>query len=205
MYLPPNDTWILEAIRYSPLATLVTCGDTGVFATHLPVILDPEQSEPTTLQGLRLLGHMNRVNPHWPAVRDGDQALLIFQGPHGYVSPTVYRTSPAAPTWNFVAVHVRGRIAPLARGRETWQVVRSTVDTLERDVGTGWDPTDSVEYLKQLLPGVGAFRLVATTVDGMFKLSQEKSSVVRKLVADSFTDRERNTALALAELMHRID
>ncbi|WP_372343069.1 FMN-binding negative transcriptional regulator [Streptomyces sp. KL116D] len=60
------------------------------------------------LPGTTLLGHLNRANPHWAALETGSVLLLTFTGPHSYVSPTVYEKSPAAPTWNFTSVHVRG-------------------------------------------------------------------------------------------------
>ena len=209
MYRQPDSGWLADLIRRNPLALLVTSGTqaTGPFATHLPAIRDPstvgEQWAPN-LAGATLLGHLNRANPHWSALRTGDVALLTFTGPHAYVSPTVYRMTPAAPTWNFTAVHVRGVVELLPDGEETMHVVQSTVRAFEAEFGADWDMTDSVEYFHKLLPAVGAFRLTVTHADGMFKLSQEQKPEIRERVRQSFSERECGRHRDTAELMSRL-
>ncbi|WP_405594582.1 FMN-binding negative transcriptional regulator [Streptomyces sp. NBC_01410] len=189
-YRPKDPAWVLDVIRGNPLATLVSNGPDGPLATHLPII--PVESTlgqgtgDTGLVGIRFHGHLNRSNPHWAALASAPRALLVFRGPGAYVSPTVYDAGPAAPTWNFVAVHVRGTITPLTGTDETLDVIRATVRTYERDHGTGWDMTASVPYFERILPGVGAFRLDVTKADAMFKLSQEKPNEIRDRVADAF-------------------
>ncbi|WP_328956989.1 FMN-binding negative transcriptional regulator [Kitasatospora purpeofusca] len=207
LYRPQDPSWALDVVRANPLATLVVNGPREPFVTHLPVI--PAEDTLAAgegdcgLVGVTLLGHLNRSNPHWATVAGGADAVLVFQGPHGYVSPTVYRTTPAAPTWNFVSVHVHGRLEPLEAGEQTLGVVRETVRIFERDLGTGWDMTDSVPYFERIAPGVGAFRFTVTAAEGMFKLSQEKTPEVRKLVADGFTASGRGPHRELADAMHR--
>ncbi|MEV6977958.1 FMN-binding negative transcriptional regulator [Kitasatospora sp. NPDC093806] len=207
LYRPQDPAWVLEVIRAHPLATMLVNGPEEPFATHLPVIPAEETlalgGGESGLVGATLLGHLNRSNPHWAALAEGTDAVLVFQGPHGYVSPTVYRTTPAAPTWNFVTVHVHGRVEPLAAGAETLAVVRETVRTFERDLGTGWDMTESLSYFEEIAPAVGAFRFTVTAAEGMFKLSQEKTPEVRKLVADSFEASGHGRHRELAAAMHR--
>src|SRR5690242_17937102 len=109
-YREPESSWMAELIRGNPLALAVTSAgpDSGPFATHLPVIFDPEAPEvpevpePSAapdgpdgaeapdgsrgpLVGATLLGHMNRANPHWAALESGGTVLLTFTGPHSYV------------------------------------------------------------------------------------------------------------------------
>ncbi|MFJ2111912.1 FMN-binding negative transcriptional regulator [Streptomyces sp. NPDC087850] len=195
MYVPDpyrfkDPAWLLDIIRGNPLATLVNNGPDGPLATHLPVIPDESTlargAGDTGLVGTRFYGHLNRSNPHWNALDPAPRALLVFRGPSAYVSPTAYDVTPAAPTWNFVAVHLRGTITPLPGGDETLDVIRATVRTYERDHGTGWDMTESVPYFKRILPGVGAFRFDVTEADAMFKLSQEKPDETRDRVAEAF-------------------
>src|SRR5687767_1479052 len=92
-YREPDASWMVDLVRGNPLALAVTNGDPqeGPFATHLPVIFDPEASGDVQgeLVGATLLGHLNRANPHWSALQDGELVLLTFTGPHSYVSPTV--------------------------------------------------------------------------------------------------------------------
>lgn len=206
-YREPDGSWVAEVIQRNPLALLTTIGNDAVpFATHLPVIPDPERNPelPEEITGSMLLGHMNRANPHWAELRDGCPVLLIFTGPHGYVSPNVYGTSPCAPTWDFTAVHVRGVMEKIAAGEDTLDVVRSTVHACESTVGTGWDSAGSMDYFRKLLPGVGAFRVSVTAVDSMFKLSQEQSPEIRTRVRSSFAQSPHGRHHEVADLIGRL-
>jgi transcriptional regulator len=127
----------------------------------------------------------------------------VYQGPQGYVSPTLYATTSAAPTWNFTAVHLRGRLEPIEGRAATLDVVRRTAAALEHELGDGWDQSESLGYFDTLLPGVGAFSLTVDTADGMFKLSQEQQPAVRDRVACSFARSDRGGHRQLAELMVR--
>ncbi|OIK28203.1 FMN-binding negative transcriptional regulator [Streptomyces malaysiense] len=207
-YREPDGSWMVDLMRRNPLALCVTNGDAadGPYATHLPVIRDPGMTGEWAedLSGGTLLGHMNLQNPHWAALRDGQSVLLVFTGPHAYVSPTVYEKSPAAPTWDFTAVHVHGTVEKLTSAQDTLDVVKSTVRAFESDLGTGWDMTESEAYFDQLLPGVGAFRVEVTGAEGMFKLSQEQQPHVRDRVHDAFAERPCGRHRETAELMARL-
>jgi transcriptional regulator len=189
-YREPESSWMVDLIRGNPLALAVANGspEDGPFATHLPVIFDPETSGDWSgeLPGATLLGHMNRANPHWAALETGSVLLLTFAGPHSYVSPTVYEVTPAAPTWNFTAVHVRGVVEKIDSVEETLGVVESTVRAFEGAFGNGWDMTESLGYFRKIVPAVGAFRFKVTGAEGMFKLSQEQPGEVRARVRESF-------------------
>jgi transcriptional regulator len=189
-YREPESSWMVNLIRDNPLALAVANGspEQGPFATHLPVIFDPGTSGDWSgeLPGATLLGHMNRANPHWAALRSGSPLVLTFTGPHSYVSPTVYEVTPAAPTWNFTAVHVRGVVERIDSTEETLEVVQSTVRAFEGAFGDGWDMAGSLGYFRKIAPAVGAFRLTVTGAEGMFKLSQEQPGEVRERVRESF-------------------
>lgn len=189
-YREPESSWVVDLIRGNPLALAITNGnpENGPFATHLPVIFDPATPDVWSggLPGATLLGHMNRANPHWAALETGSVLVLTFTGPHSYVSPTVYEKTPAAPTWNFTAVHVRGVVEKIDSTEETLGVVESTVRAFEGAFGNGWDMTESLDYFRKILPGVGAFRFTVTGAEGMFKLSQEQPAEVRERVRESF-------------------
>ncbi len=199
---------MVDLVRGNPLALLVTNGkpEDGPFATHLPVIADPDRHKewPPALVGSTLLGHMNRMNPHWEALEHGSTVLLTFTGPHAYVSPTVYQVTPAAPTWNFTSVHIRGTVQKIDSLEETLEVVKATVRAFEADFGAGWDMTESLDYFRRIVPGVGAFRIEVTGADGMFKLSQEQPPEVSDRVRRSFGGRECSRHRETAALMDRL-
>src|ERR1700759_3803266 len=86
--------------RYS-FGLLVSQVDGQPFGTHLPFLLDRSAPHGT------LIGHMARANPHWQSLRE-QPALVVFAGPHAYISPTWYEAANVVPTWNYTAVHVSG-------------------------------------------------------------------------------------------------
>ncbi|MEU9443442.1 FMN-binding negative transcriptional regulator [Streptomyces sp. NPDC048304] len=207
-YREPDSSWMVDLIRGNPLALAVANGspEDGPFATHLPVIFDPETSGDWSgeLPGATLLGHMNRANPHWAALETGSVLLLTFTGPHSYVSPTVYEKTPAAPTWNFTAVHVRGVVEKIDSLEETLGVVQSTVRAYEGAFGNGWDMTESLDYFRRIVPDVGALRFTVTGAEGMFKLSQEQPAEVRERVRESFGQSGCAYKRETAALMRRL-
>ncbi|NLU79274.1 FMN-binding negative transcriptional regulator [Micromonospora sp. HNM0581] len=192
MYREPEPQWIQELVRRNPLALLLTNGDDreGPFGTHLPVIIetDPAAQSSPDLTGTTLLGHMNRANPQWKALCAGIPAVLSFAGPHGYVSPTLYPSVPAAPTWNYTAAQLRGVLEPIESEEETLSVVRATAGALETEFGNGWDMTDSMDHFRRILPGVGAFRFTVTRSAAIFKLSQEQNRETQGRVCRHFQE-----------------
>lgn len=207
-YREPDGSWTVDLVRGNPLAQLVSNGAAaeGPYATHVPIILDPHMTDqrPTDLSGITLWGHMNRANPHWQALEENTPVVVTFTGPHAYVSPTVYQITPAAPTWNYTAVHVRGVLRKVGSPDETLDTVKFTVRALEAEFGEGWTMSDSLEYFRRILPGVGAFRIAVTRADRMFKLSQEQKLDVRRRVQRSFAERESNNHREIAALMSRL-
>ncbi len=184
-----------------PLGVLVSNGEDVPFASHLPFIVDEINPNEPKLSGSTLLGHMDRSNPQWRALRNGSSVKVIFSGPNSYITPTIYRTEPAAPTWDYVAVHVTGTVHPLPRGEVTMDVVLRTVRQFEGEFGTDWQPDRSLDYFNEILPGVGAFRLVVSAAEGMFKLSQEKSLETRTRVVQALDSSPSEPARDLARLM----
>ncbi|MDT0616268.1 FMN-binding negative transcriptional regulator [Streptomyces lancefieldiae] len=205
-YRPPDSSWLVEIIQNNPLALLTSNGLPGKvpFATHLPSVPESFDTEAPDLSGSVLLCHINRQNPHWEALEDGGAVLLTFTGPHGYVTPAIYQTTPAAPTWNFTSIHVRGTVRKIASVEETLEVVTATARILEGRFGRDWDLTSSIGYFRKIVPGVGAFRLHVTGADGMFKLSQEQSGEVRDRVRCSFAGHPNTRYQAVADLMDRL-
>ncbi|MFE6702461.1 FMN-binding negative transcriptional regulator [Streptomyces sp. NPDC057718] len=212
-YRPRDASWTLELIRSNPLALLVTNGPQHPWATHVPVLFAEEPDGPEGPDGLdatgddlvgrRLLGHLNLMNPHWEALAGAGHALLVFQGPGSYVSPTVYETAPAAPTWDFTSVHVHGALRLIDDPDDLRKIVRATVRAYEREVGTDWDMSESLEYFERLLPGVRGFEIKIESVDSMFKLSQEQLPETVTKVIDSFRRSDGGRRQELATMIER--
>jgi transcriptional regulator len=171
MYVPQHFAGdaaaIDEIVASHDFALLVTTGAQGPEATHLPLLLDRSRGPQGTL-----LGHLARANPHAEAL-DGREALAIFSGPHGYVSPRWYAAAPAVPTWNYVAVHVHGRARVV---RDKARLVE-LVDTLSRRYeGDGpWSVAGLPErFLAGMVEGIVGLEIDIERIDAKFKLSQNR-------------------------------
>src|ERR1700704_6691803 len=104
-------------MRGRPFAALVSAGSLGLYATHLPTVR--KDSSPHGL----IECHLARANPHWKDLAEGGEALMIFSGAEGYITPNWYPSKAdhgkVVPTWNYAAVHAYGR--PEMINDKTWR------------------------------------------------------------------------------------
>src|SRR5580692_12781856 len=89
-------------MRANPFAILVSNVDGIPFATHLPLLIE-EAGDQIVVQG-----HMAKANAHWKSMKETEESLIIFHGPHAYISPSLYESRESVPTWNYATVHVYG-------------------------------------------------------------------------------------------------
>lgn len=183
----------LEAVT---LGLLITQSPEGPVATHLPMLFDAAVGA----YGV-LLGHVAKSNPHAKAA--GETALVVFQGPDAYISPSYYATKQTdprhVPTWNYQAIHVRGTIETF----EDTEMLRNLVTRLTRHhearIGGHWQVSDAPEdYLDRMLRGITGLRIPLTSIEGRVKLSQnrqpaDQASVTEALGASSDAN-ERDVA-----------
>jgi transcriptional regulator len=148
-----------ELVRAYPFATIVTA---DLCATHMPCLLDDEA------EGLSILGHVARADPASEGI--AGSVLLIFQGPHGYVSASWYEDE-TIPTWNHVTLHVRGTPELFD---DAMPVLRRTVDHFEAAVEHPWSLDRLGDTAREMADQVIAFRLRAESWHAEAKLSQDK-------------------------------
>ncbi|OZB79954.1 MAG: transcriptional regulator [Microbacterium sp. 14-71-5] len=160
-------------IAANPWATLVGRDENGMTASHYAVLLDPERDD------LTIVAHVGR--PDDLVLGLGAQELMVvFQGPHGYISPGWYGDVAAVPTWNYVAVHLSG-VPELLDGEENLRVLNHLVDHFEgrlADPRGMWTPPNDEAFVRRLEAGTVGFRLTPTRVTAKRKLSQNKSDEV---------------------------
>jgi transcriptional regulator len=206
MYLPrpfqEQDSQRLFAfMRRHSFATLVTVEDGVPFATHLPFLVEPG---PEGTQG-RLLAHMARPNPQWRSFSEDRDVLVVFQGPHTYVSPSWYVTEPNVPTWNYTAVHAYGRPRLIEEPEECLRILRESVAAYESGFEKPWTLERVGDYARKLLPGIAAFELRLTRVEGKFKLNQNRAPQDRRAVMELLERSEDPGQRAVGALMRERD
>jgi transcriptional regulator len=182
MYIPEHFAetdlpMLREFMRQHSFATLVTQQGGAPFASHLPLVLDSSSG----IHGA-LLGHMARNNEQWRDFAAGEEILVMFHGPHAYVSPTWYESSPmAAPTWNYMVVHAYGKARILPED-ELVQTLHQLVDENEKAFSPPWRLQLSQAMREKALGSIVGFEITLSRIEGKFKLSQNRSAQDRKNV-----------------------
>ncbi|HUI99400.1 MAG TPA: FMN-binding negative transcriptional regulator [Usitatibacter sp.] len=183
---------LVDFIGRNDFGTLVSSGPSGLDASHVPFLVESEGGK------LTLLTHFARANPHAKSLEAAEHVLAIFQGPHGYVSPSWYENHPAVPTWNYAVVHASGRAKPIDEAR-----LRSLLARLSAKYESGrarpWRMQDLPEdYVAKMLNAITGFAIEVEKLEGKFKLSQNRPGRDAALVADAL---EAQGEAGLAGLM----
>ena len=180
-----------DAIRACGLATLVSLTADGLIASHVPLLLDPEPAPYGTLTG-----HFARPNPQ--AREAIGEALAIFQGPEGYITPSHYatkrETGKVVPTWNYTAIHAYGTVRFFDDPARLLEIVTRLTDQHETPRPTPWAVSDAPEdFVQGMLNGIVGFTLTITRLQGKWKMSQnrpeaDRAGVIAGLRADGRPD-----------------
>ncbi|WP_420593328.1 FMN-binding negative transcriptional regulator [Robiginitalea biformata] len=198
MYIPDkyrieDPRVIREFLEAHSFGLLVCNGPATPMATHLPLELIPGKDP------LELCGHVARANPQWKHIRDGQEVLCIFQGPHSYVSSSWYREEEV-PTWNYMAAHVRGvynvQDADQLRASLDRLVDKYESDSVEPVSMEGFSPAT----LRQIR-GIIGFTVRVTAVDVAFKLSQGRGEDLNRIIGE--LSQRGGLAAAVADAMKK--
>ncbi|WP_337003061.1 MULTISPECIES: FMN-binding negative transcriptional regulator [unclassified Microbacterium] len=158
-----------RVIDANPWATIMSAGDDGLVASHYAVLLDEARDD------LTIVGHVGRPDDLIHGMGDREM-LVVFQGPHGYVSPGWYGDVPAVPTWNYTAVHLAG-VPEILSAEENLVVLDRLVARFESHMSEPrlmWERPNDPAYVERLASGTVGFRLTPTRVVAKRKLSQNK-------------------------------
>lgn len=181
---------LYEAIETHGFALLLSTDAAGVEATHLPFVLDKAAGT--------LRCHVARANPVWQTL-EGREALVVFSGPHAYISPRWHATPGAVPTWNYVSVHVRGTARLM--DREALGALLVDLTALHEEEGS-WSP-DSLAgpTYDRLLDAVVGIEIPITQIEGKWKLSQNRAREDRTQIISALERTEDSNNHAVARLM----
>ena len=176
-------------------------------APHVPVLVDRADGGYGVIRG-----HVARANPLWRAVRDGDQVLVIFQGPDHYVSPAWYpgkREDPRqVPTWDYLVVEARGTLVKFDDEARLYNLLTQLTDHNEAGREHRWRVTDAPDdYVRKEMHHIIGIELHVESLNGRYKLRQNRNAAdqegARAGLADAPTERERNLASAIAAAQHQ--
>ena len=183
-------------MRANPFAILVSNADGVPFATHLPLLID-EVGDQIIVQG-----HMARANAHWKSMNEGEESLVIFHGPHAYISPSLYEIRDSVPTWNYAAVHVYGQPTLFSDEEGLRATLHRMIDTFESSYMAQWSEL-SEQYQSRMMKHIVGFEIKVKRLEAKFKLSQNRTKGEQARVIQRLNQSKDSNVSGVAELMQQ--
>jgi transcriptional regulator len=215
MYIPRHNQEkrvpVMHELMVShPLATLVTLGASGLFASHIPMILENDGSEFGVLKA-----HISRANAQWRDFVPTVDALAIFAGPQHYISPNwypgtkEYGDGKEVPTWNYAVVHAYGALRVIQD--EDWLLTNveklTNIHEARSPVPSSvpWRVSDAPEdYIRTQLKGIVGLELPIRRLEGKWKVSQNRSEADREGVIEGLSKLDTPESLAMKALVEKV-
>lgn len=192
MYLPSvftedDSSFITQFVDAHPLATVIVPTYQDIQVDHLPVI----RTSPLAAGG-RLIAHVAKSNSLWKSLENSPSAILVFSGAGAYISPSLYpskaKTHEVVPTWNYVAVHLHGRLSCTHDDAEKRAIVETLTTTMEASSRAPWKVSDAPEpYIDKMLSGLVGLTFEISTIIAKRKASQNRTAEDRQGVIAGLT------------------
>ena len=193
-----------KLIAHHPLGTLITMTADGLNANHIPLMMDASRGAFGTLRG-----HVARSNSVWQTFTPAVNALVVFQGPDAYISPSWYpskkQNDKVVPTWNYAVVHAAGTLT--IRDDETWmrEFLNGTTDHFEATRNTSaprWKMSDAPEeFLQTMMRAVVGIEIPVVSLEGKWKVSQNRAMADREGVAMALQAGSGDAEIAMGKLV----
>jgi len=186
----------IDFIRQTGWGYLTGVIDDEPFVTHLPFLVAGGPGEE------KLVAHMARANPHWESFVDGKPQLVVFPGPHTYITPSWYNTDKAVPTWNYATAHVYGTPVVVEDPKAVYTGQQDLVNHYEAQFETPWRMEDvDADFIDGMLRAIVSFEMPIERIQCKFKLSQNRPAEDQQRVVDALDASSDAGANAVAGLM----
>jgi transcriptional regulator len=187
-----------------PFTSLITMGSSGLFASHIPMVLDQNGDLG------RLKGHISRANSQWRDYTPSVEALAIFSGPQHYITPNWYpekqETAKVVPTWNYVVVHAYGFLKVIEDSEWLMAHLMSLTGIHEADSPVPWKVADApADYVASLVKGIVGLEMTIERLEGKWKVSQNRSEQDRSGVARGLAELNTPESLTMKTLVEKRD
>ena len=209
MYIPRHNEEKRVSAMHSlivsrPLGTLVTLGASGLFASHIPMILEEDGSQFGVLKG-----HISRANTQWQDFVPTVDALAIFAGHQHYITPNWYpgtrEHGKEVPTWNYVVVHAYGPLKIIQDDHWLLTNVEKLTNIHEAASPSPWKVSDAPEdFIKSQLKGIVGLELPIQRLEGKWKVSQNRTERERNGVVNGLAKLNTPESLAMKALVEEV-
>jgi transcriptional regulator len=191
-------------IEDQPFASLITMGSSGLFASHIPMVL-----EQNGVMG-QLRGHISRANTQWRDYTPSVEALAIFSGPQHYITPNWYpekeENGKVVPTWNYVVVHAYGYLKIIEDAEWLMAHLANLTNIHEAESPIPWKIGDApADYVASLTKGIVGLEITIERLEGKWKVSQNRSEQDRSGVARGLGELDTTESLAMKALVEKRD
>ncbi|HZM24375.1 MAG TPA: FMN-binding negative transcriptional regulator [Anaerolineales bacterium] len=193
LYREEDRVRILDFIQQNDFATLVTYDGDKPVASHLLMGIKEDD------ENLFVNGHMSRANPQWKTFDLNREVLVIFQGPHTYISPTWYN-HVNVPTWNYQSVHVYGKPRVITDYDEAYEILKRLIDRYESNSHYRLE-TLPKDFVEKEIKGIVAFQIEVTRIEANYKLSQNRKDEDYRNIIAQLEKRTDDLSHGVAEAM----
>jgi transcriptional regulator len=199
MYIPKyfkidDEEIVYDFIEKYSFATLFSQHNGEPYASHLPLIVNKGENA--------LYGHFARPNEQWKDIED-QQVLVVFQGPHCYISPSWYETTKAVPTWNYVSIHLYGKMEIIEDGKAIYNSLNDLVNKYESPDSSYNLNEVEPSFIEGLSKGIVAFKIKIIRMEAKAKLSQNHSVERQELVIKQLENTSEQNNKQIASLMKK--
>lgn len=197
-----DESELIAMMRKYPFATLIVMTKAGIEATHLPVIISDNADQ------LVIQGQIAKANKLWQATDQDADVLVVFNGPNCYISPNHYPlkqvSGKAVPTWNYVVIHVKGKITFIHDNEWIYNVISTLTQEHEAQQTTPWSMNDAPSsYIDNMLPAIVGLEITINSIQGQWKLSQNQPDVNKLGVIQGLKASEKQSERSIATLIQK--
>ena len=182
---------IIAFMKENSFAMITGIGNEYPVATQLPLEIEEKDGK------IFLIGHLMRKTDHHLAFEKNNNILVLFTGPHCYVSAAWYNNTHTASTWNYMTVHAKGKIT-FTDEKGTYEAIKTVTDKYEIAETKAAFNNMSQEYVKPLLKAIIGFSIEVEMLDNVFKLSQNKTRVEQVNIIEQLSLRNKKDDLLIA-------
>ena len=192
-----NFSLLKEIVEQFSFATVITGEGEQIIANHYPLLIEPRG------ESFVLTGHMAKANPQWKSFQSGKEMLVVFQGPHCYVSPSWYQPGPQVPTWNYAAVHVYGNPKLMSKPQTECLLVRM-IQKYESRFEKPWVMDLPLDEKEGMLQAIVGFEISIERIEGKLKLSQNRTEEDRSGVRNALLQSADPMNVEVGKLMEKL-
>jgi len=166
-------------------------------ATHLPFMVETHGNNIK-----KLIAHFAKANKQWRRIDESKEVLVVFQGPHAYITPSWYEQRETVPTWNYAAVHVRGKAKIIHQKDRLRQMVEELTHFHEQQVDSDWDLQEAASIMETELKAITGIEISVKEIEAKFKFNQNRSEQDQRCVIDHLRKHQGDKSLQdVAEIM----